>query len=160
MDDANLRQHLIDLLTSRRAHAGFEAAVDGLPPELRGRRPEGLAYTAWQLLEHLRICQWDILEFCRRSDHVSPAWPKGYWTASEIPPHDAAWEECLTAFRRDLKGMCDLVADPSTDLLTPIPWGEPHHTVLQQALLLADHNAYHVGQLVSLRRLLDAWPPP
>ena len=157
MDDASLRQHLIDLLSSERAHAGFEAAVRGLPPELRGRRPEGLAHTPWQLLEHLRIAQWDILEFCRRSDHTSPAWPGGYWPADEAPPRESAWEESLAAFRR---GMCDLVAAPGTDLLAPIPWGEPHHTVLHEALLVADHNAYHVGQLVSLRRLLGAWPPP
>lgn len=159
MDDRALRQHLIDSLSGRRAHAGFEAAVGGLPAALRGRRGEGFGHTPWQLLEHLRIAQWDILEFCRGSDHASPAWPEGYWPADEAPPEEAAWEESLAAFLHDLQGMCDLVADPGTDLLAPIPWGESH-TVLEQTLILVNHNAYHVGQLVSLRRLLGAWPPP
>ena len=158
MDDTALRQHLIDSLSGRRAHAGLEAAVGGLPAALRGRRGEGLAHTPWQLLEHLRIAQWDILEFCRGSDHVSPAWPEGYWPAEEAPPEEAAWEDSVAAFRRDLRRMCDLVADPGTDLLAPIPWGGSH-TVLEQTLILVNHNAYHVGQLVSLRRLLGAWPP-
>ena len=107
--------HVIDLLSSRRAPAGFEAAVRDLPEELRGRRPEGLAHTPWQLLEHLRIAQWDILEFCRGSEHESPAWPEGYCPVDEAPPAEAAWEESLAAFRRDLRAMRDLVADPATD---------------------------------------------
>ncbi len=159
MDHAGLRRHLVGLLESSRAHAGFEATVRDLPPKLRGRRPESVAHTLWQLVEHLRIAQWDILEFCRGSDHDSRSWPEGYWPADEAPPDVAAWDESLAAFRRDLAAMCDLVADPGTDLTAPIPWGERHHTVLQQTLILADHNAYHLGQLVSLRRLLGAWPP-
>ncbi|RMH20567.1 MAG: DinB family protein [Acidobacteria bacterium] len=157
MDDANLRQHLVGLLRSRGAHPDFAAAVGGLEPALHGRLAPGCPHTPWQLVEHLRIAQWDILEFCRSPEHASPPWPDGYWPASASPPDQRAWERSVEAFRADLEALCDLVRDPATDLLAPLPWGGGQ-TVLHQALLAADHNAYHLGQLVLLRRLLGAWP--
>jgi uncharacterized damage-inducible protein DinB len=151
-----LRDHLVELLGSNHAHATFEAAVRDLPAELRGRKPRAAQHTAWQLLEHLRIAQWDILEFSRKPKHVSPAWPDGYWPATPAPPDEAAWDKSVRRFRADLKAMQKLVANPASDLFAPLPHGDGQ-TLLREALLLADHNAYHVGQLVLLRRLLGAW---
>src|SRR5437870_5365390 len=126
------------------------------PARLRGAKPPGVPHTPWRLLEHLRIAQWDILEFTRDPHHVSPPWPEGYWPASDAPPDDGAWDRSVAAFRADLRAMQDLVADPATDLFTPLPHGEGQ-TALREALLVADHNAYHLGQLVVVRRLLGAW---
>jgi hypothetical protein len=154
---ASLRDHLLYLLRGGGAHLDFDAAVGGLAPELRGAKPAGQPHTPWRLLEHLRIAQWDILEFSRSPRHVSPPFPQGYWPAGDAPPDTGAWDRSAAAFRADLKAMQDLVADPATDLFAPIPHGEGQ-TVLREALLVADHNAYHLGQLVLLRRLLGAWP--
>jgi DinB superfamily len=154
--DAILRQHLIDLLRGGHAHVAFEKAVAGLPAPLRGARHPGLPFTAWSLLEHLRIAQWDILEFSRDPQHVSPKWPEGYWPAAGEPAGDAAWDASVQAFERDLSQMEKLVKNPATDLFRRIPHGTGQ-TILREALLLADHNAYHLGQLVMLRRLLGAW---
>ncbi len=155
--DQSLGDHLLHLLGGRGAHLTFEDAVADFPAELRGVRPRGSAHTAWQLLEHLRIAQWDILEFSRDPDHVSPTFPAGYWPPSEAPPDGAAWDASCAAFRRDLQAMRDLIADPEADLLAPLPHC-PDATLLREALLVADHNAYHLGQLVMLRRLLGCWP--
>ncbi len=157
MDHKALRQHLLYLLRGGGAHIDFERGIAGLPAELRGVKPAGLPFTAWRQLEHMRIAQWDILEFSRNPKHVSPKWPEGYWPASDTPPGDGAWDRSVKAFRADLKATEDLVANASTDLLARIPHGEGQ-TILREALLLADHNAYHLGQLVLLRRLLGAWP--
>jgi uncharacterized damage-inducible protein DinB len=152
-----LRQHLLYLLRGGGAHLDFDTAIDDLPPELRGTKPAGLPFTAWRLLEHMRIAQWDILEFSRSPKHVSPKFAEGYWPASDVPADEAAWEKSVRAFRSDLKAMQDLVADPRIDLFARIPQGTGQ-TVLREALLVADHNAYHLGQLVMLRRVLGAWP--
>ena len=154
--DAALRKHVIELLRSRGAHADFDAAVDELPEGLRGVRVKELPFTAWGLLEHLRLAQWDILEFSRDPKHKSPKWPEGYWPDGDAPPNPAAWDASVAAFRRDLAEMEKLVRDPSSDLFTPIPHGQGQ-TLLREALLVADHNSYHVGQLIMLRRLLGAW---
>ncbi|HUA92626.1 MAG TPA: DinB family protein [Terracidiphilus sp.] len=154
--DALLRQHLLDLLTGSNAHADFEAAIKDLPADLRGKRPKGAEHSPWQLLEHLRIAQWDILEFSRDAKHKSPDWPSGYWPSSPNPPDEKAWDNSVRAFRKDLKAFCDLISDPATDLYAKIPHGDGQ-TILREALLIADHNAYHVGQLVLVRRLLGAW---
>jgi hypothetical protein len=154
--DKALREHLIYLLGDEGAHAGFDKAVAGLPARLRGVKPEGAGHTAWQLLEHLRIAQWDILEFIRNPAHKSPAWPAGYWPETEAPPNAKAWDKSVKQFRADLKAMEKLVADPRTDLYARIPHGDGQ-TILREALLTADHNAYHLGTLVLLRRLLGAW---
>jgi len=153
--DKALRDHLLELLRGRSAHLDFEKALAGLPPELRGTKAPGLPHTVWQLLEHLRIAQWDILEFSRNPDHVSPPWPEGYWP-SETAPDNATWDRAVEGFHRDLKAMQDLVANPKTDLYAKIPWGEGQ-TILREALLVADHNAYHLGQIVSVRHALGAW---
>ncbi len=158
MDDDSLRRHLIDLLRGRNAHLDFDAAVKDLPPELRGARPQGQPHTPWRLVEHLRIAQSDILEFSRDAGHVSPSWPDGYWPAGDAPPNDEAWQASARAFRRDLQAMCDLVTDPASDLFAEFPWGDGQ-TLLREALLVADHNAYHLGQIVTLRSLLGDWPP-
>jgi len=151
-----LVEHVHELLHGGHAHATFEAVTRDWPPELCGVKPEGAPHTAWQLLEHLRICQWDILEFSLRADHVSPVWPDGYWPQTETPPDAAAWDRSLVAFQADLRRMADLVADPATDLFARISHGEGQ-TILREALMLADHNAYHLGQLAWLRRQLGAW---
>jgi hypothetical protein len=154
--DRSLREHLLKLLTAEQAHAGFEAAVKNLPAELRGKRPKGASHSPWELLEHLRIAQWDILDFSRNPNYKHLAWPEGYWPNSAAPPDDKAWDKSVRAFRRDLKVFCELIVDPATDLYTPIPHGDGQ-TILREAMLIADHNAYHVGQLVMVRQLLGAW---
>jgi hypothetical protein len=154
--DHALREHLVYLLGGGGAHLNFDKALAGLPAGLRGVKPANLPFTAWRLLEHLRIAQWDIAEFSVNPKHVSPAWPDGYWPEGDAPPGDAAWKKSVQQFRRDLKRMQALVANPHTDLYAPIPHGEGQ-TILREALLVADHNAYHLGQLVLVRRLLGAW---
>ncbi|MGH9599906.1 MAG: DinB family protein [Terracidiphilus sp.] len=155
-NDAALRQHVIDLLHGGNAHADFDRAVKGFPSALRGKTPKGAEHSPWQLLEHLRIAQWDILEFSRNPKHKSPDWPGGYWPSSPKPPNAKAWDKSTAAFRRDLKELCAMVADESVDLFAKIPQGDGQ-TVLREALLAADHNAYHIGQLILVRRLLGAW---
>jgi hypothetical protein len=155
--DRSLRQHLVELLQGGQAHASFDEVIAGIPRGLRGQKPQGLPHTLWMLLEHLRIAQRDILEFSRNRKYVSPAWPEGYWPRSEAPPSTAVWNASIRNFRKDLKAMQNLVRHPKTDLYARIPWGEGQ-TILREALLVADHNAYHLAQMVDLRRLLGSWP--
>ena len=155
--DQALRKHLLYLLRDGGAHAGFDHAIAGLPAKLRGAKPPGAEHSPWEIVEHLRIAQWDILEFSRNPKHVSPEFPAGYWPKSAAPPNAAAWTRSVTAFRADLKAMQKLVENPKTDLFSPIPHGDGQ-TILREALLVADHNAYHLGELVLVRRLLGAWP--
>ena len=152
----SLREHLLFLVNGGGAHLDFDKAVANIPPELRGRTATNMPHSPWRLLEHMRIAQWDILEFSRDSKHVSPPWPDGYWPRGDAPPDDGAWDWAVEAFHRDLAAMCELVANPATDLLAPIPHGDGQ-TVLREALLVADHNAYHLGQLIVVRRLLGCW---
>jgi hypothetical protein len=154
--DQSLRKHLLELLAGGSAHAKFEDVVKGLPARLRGVKSAKFPHTAWMLLEHLRLAQRDILEFSRNPKHTSPPWPSGYWPKTEAPPTAAAWNKSVLQFRRDLKAMQGLVANRKTDLFARIPWGDGQ-TILREALLVADHNAYHLAQLVDLRRLLGAW---
>lgn len=155
--DQALREHLAALLKGGEAHVHFMDAIDGFPEAKRGSFVEGLRHTGWQLMEHARIAQWDILEFSRNPKHVSPGFPEGYWPKTPGPPDDAAWEKSLQAFQHDLQEMIKLVKNPKTDLCAAIPHGDGQ-TILREALLMADHNAYHLGQLVDLRRALGAWP--
>ena len=148
-----LRDHLVYLLQGGGAHLRFDQALNDFPVEARGKKVKGANHTAWQLLEHMRIAQWDILEFSRNSKHVSPEFPSGYWPKSEAPPNDAAWDLSMKSFRKDLKAMQNLVEDPSTDLFARIPHGDGQ-TILREALLVADHNSYHLGQFVLVRQLL------
>jgi hypothetical protein len=152
-----LREHLLYLLDGGGAHARFDDVVKGVPEKLRGVKPEGLPHSAWMLLEHLRLAQRDILEFSRNSKYKAPEWPKDYWPKTGAPPSATAWSKSIQQFRKDLKAMQDLVANPKTELYGRIPWGDGQ-TILREALLLADHNAYHIGQLVDVRRLLGDWP--
>lgn len=149
--DRALRQHLLYLLKESGAHTTFDAAIGDWPVQLAGVKVANFPHTAWMLLEHLRIAQWDILEFSRNSRHVSPAWPEGYWPSSEAPESEQAWKASIAAVKSDLRAMEKLVSDPRVDLFAPLPWGDGQ-TVLREALLLADHNAYHIGQLVMLRK--------
>jgi len=155
--DQALRGQLVALLKGGGAHVHFMDALDGFPEAKRGTFVEGLAHTGWQLIEHVRIAQWDIVEFSRDSKHVSPGFPEGYWPKTPVPPDQAAWQKSVEAFQQDLQEMIKLVNNPKTDLYMVIPHGDGQ-TILRQALLLADHNAYHLGQLIDLRRALGAWP--
>jgi hypothetical protein len=149
--DQSLREHLLYLLRGGGAHAHSDDAMGDWPPQLAGVKVANFPHTAWMLLEHMRIAQWDILEFSRNPKHVSPAWPEGYWPATEVPPGEQAWQASMAAFKKDLRAMVKLVAGKKTDLHAKLPWGDGQ-TVLREALLVADHNAYHLGQLVMLRK--------
>jgi len=155
--DKALRQHILFLLKGGGAHVKFDEIVSGIPAKLRGKKPAGMPHSPWMLLEHMRIAQGDIFEFSRNPKHISPDFPGGYWPRAEAPPNTAAWNKSVRNFRKDLKAMQALIANPRTDLFARIPWGDGQ-TILREALLAADHNAYHLGQLVDVRRLLDAWP--
>jgi hypothetical protein len=151
-----LRQHLLALLRGGGAHVSFDDAVSDFPAELQGKIPRGTPHTAWQLLEHMRIAQQDILDFSVNPEYQEMAWPGDYWPKSAAPPDSHAWDKSVKTFKTDLKKMEALVENPKSDLLAPIPWGTGQ-TLLREALLVADHNAYHLGQLVLVRRLLGAW---
>lgn len=155
--DRAVREQLAALLKGGGAHVRFEDALEGFPKEKRGVFAKGLPHTGWQLLEHVRIAQWDILEFSRNAKHVSPPFPGGYWPKTPLPPGDDAWDASVKAFLHDLGEMVKLVQNPRTNLHAEIPWGDGQ-TILREALVVADHNAYHLGELVYLRRALNAWP--
>ena len=155
-NDLELRKHLVSLLTGANAHATFDQAIENLPVTQRGKRPVGAEHSPWELLEHLRTAQWDILDFSRNPNYQEQKWPEDYWPKSPAPPSESAWDESIVGFHRDLLEMCNLVMDPTTDLYAKIPHGSGQ-TILREVLLTADHNAYHVGQLVLVRKLLGAW---
>ena len=154
--DAALREQLATLLNGGNAHATFDQAVDHFPVERAGIRPNGSPHSAWELLEHLRTAQHDILRFSQSADYVSPAWPEGYWPAAPAPAKAGDWAESARAFHNDLAAFEALVRDPARDLNERFSWGDGQ-TLLRETLVLADHNAYHLGQLILVRRLLDAW---
>ena len=155
-NDKALRQHLLKLLEGKGAHVDFESAVKKATVAVRGKRPKGAAHSPWEILEHMRIAQSDILEFSRDAKHVSPEWPSGYWPKTAAPPNRTAWNKSVSAFRADHAAMCALVAEESTELYATIPHGDGQ-TILREALLVADHNAYHLGTLVTTLQLLGAW---
>jgi uncharacterized damage-inducible protein DinB len=155
-EDKALRQHLVKLLKGGDAHADFEHAVADFPAELRGKTPRGADHSAWELLEHLRIAQQDILDFSTNPEYKEKAWPKDYWPSQDAPPDPKAWDRSIHAYCEDLKALCALVEDEKTDLFARIPHGEGQ-TILREILVAADHNSYHVGQMVLLRRLLGIW---
>ena len=151
---ASLRTHLINLLTKGEAHIDAASELKGFTEDLRGNKPQGSPHTPWQLLEHMRIGQWDILRFSVDARHVSPKWPEGYWPETSAPPDVKAWDKSVRQFLSDLEAICKLVRDPKRDLLARIPHGTGQ-TLLREALLVADHNAYHLGQIVLTRRILE-----
>jgi DinB family protein len=150
-----LRKQLVELLRMEGAHLSFDDAVADFPVKLRGIKPRGAPHTPWQLLEHLRIAQWDILDFSRNPAYQEMKWPDDYWPKTEAPPDAAAWDKSIEQFRRDLKAIEELVSDAGTDLTARIPHGTGQ-TLLREVLLVADHNSYHIGQLVFVRKMLEA----
>jgi hypothetical protein len=154
--DKLLRQQLAKTIDWNEAHADLSAAVKDFPAKLRGQAPDGLPHSAWQLLEHIRLALWDILEFSRDAKHKSPKWPEGYWPKTAAPPSDKAWDESVKAILKLQEEFRKLVNDPSHDLFKPLPHGDGQ-TLLREVLLAADHGAYHLGQLVLVRRALGAW---
>jgi uncharacterized damage-inducible protein DinB len=155
--DKLLRQQLAKMIDWNEAHADLSTTLDGLPTRLRGQVPDGLPHSAWQLLEHIRIALWDILEFTRDAKHKSPKWPEDYWPKSVAPPSDKAWDESVKTILNTQEELRKLVQDPSQDLFKPLPHGDGQ-TLLRELLLAADHGAYHLGQLVLVRRALGTWP--
>lgn len=153
--DEALRKHVLYLLRGGGAHLSFDDLVNSFPPHLCNRSIEGLPYTPWQVLEHIRVAQWDILEFSRDPDHISPDFPKGYWPNSDQTGTPELWQETVEAIRRDAKEMEALVEDPASDLYAKLPHGEGQ-TILREALLTADHNAYHLGVLTVMSRILKS----
>ena len=156
--DQSLRHDLIELLDGGHAHAAFDKVVEGFPAELRGEIPKGLPHSAWMLLEHIRLAQWDILEFSINPKYKSLKWPDDYWPKSPAPPSVAAWDKSIASFHGDLEAMKKLVQDAKTDLFAKIAWGDGQ-TILREALLVANHNSHHLGQLIDVKRLLGIWKP-
>jgi uncharacterized damage-inducible protein DinB len=152
-----LRAHLSRLLDWQDAHAGFDTVVEGVPTDLQGTQPGGLPFSAWQLLEHMRITQHDILDFCRNPHYEELSWPRDYWPETAAPPDENAWNRSVEAFRADREALKQLTGDRAVDLFATIPHGSGQ-TYVREILLVADHNAYHLGQLLLVRRLLGIWP--
>ena len=157
--DKKLRKQLVDSLHGGQAHAPFEDAVKHFPPKLRGVVPQGLPYSAWQVLEHIRLAQDDIVRFSMNSDgsYHAPNWPEDYWPKSAEPPSAKSWDESVHQVKVDREQMIQLIENPSNDLLAPFPWGDGQN-LLREALLVANHGSYHIGELIVIRRLLGAWP--
>lgn len=152
------RTQLVTALAGKGAHVDFDAAIAGFPVELRGKKVDGAPHTAWQLLEHMRITVADILDFCINPNYKELKWPEEYWPKTDAPPDEGAWERSIAGFHHDLKAMQALVADPARDLYSRIPHGDGQ-TLFREALLVIDHNSYHLGQIVTVRSLLGIWPP-
>ena len=148
-----LRQQLADAIRGHQAHIDFDSAIKDFPPSIQGVKPPHAPHTAWQLLEHMRIAQYDILEFSRNPRHQSPKWPDEYWPKTEAPPDEEAWANSVKSFRKNAEEMTKLVQDPQTDLFQPFAHGEGQ-TLLREALLVASHNSYHLGQLMFLKKTL------
>jgi len=156
INEKALREQLGKFVDWGEAHANWKSALEGIAPGDRGVRPPNSPHSLWELLEHTRLAQWDILEFCRDAKHKSPEWPKGYWPASPAPANEGAWDECAAKLFRDMKDVAQFAVNPKIDLLAKIPHGDGQ-TYLRELLLVADHNAYHLGQFVLVRRLLGSW---
>lgn len=155
-----LRAHLVRLLTWEEAHVGFDQAVEHLPAGQQGAHAAGLEHSPWQLLEHMRIAQHDLLDFCLNAHYVHTlTWPDGYWPPTPAPPGPGAWDDSVARFRTDRDALVQIAGDPAVDLVAAVPTGKPQQTYLRAILLVVDHNAYHLGQLVAVRRALGSWPP-
>jgi uncharacterized damage-inducible protein DinB len=156
MSDVALREFLSKQLAWEDAHANFDTAVAKIPVELRGKQPPGVPYSPWQIVEHLRRAQHDILDFCRNADYQELEWPDDYWPKASEPPEPGAWDESIAQYREDRRALQDLTLDPKLDLYARIPHGSGQ-TYLREIVLAADHASYHIGQLVLVRRLLGIW---
>lgn len=149
-----LIEEIVHLLQGGNAHANIKKALDGLPKNQRGAKPDKLPYSIWQLVDHIRIAQWDMLEFCKDGSHQSPEWPDGYWPKETEPGSDEAWDQSVNQINKDLDELIELVK--TGDLFTRIPHGDGQH-ILREALQAADHMAYHIAEIIVIRRLLGAW---
>jgi hypothetical protein len=153
--DAELRRHVVALLDGGNAHITFADAVKDFPVERAGIRPEGSPHSAWEILEHLRIAQADILLFSRSKDYIQPKWPDDYWPSSPAPKNNREWDASINSVRKDLAQFLEMLKDEKRNLFEPFPWGDGQ-TLLREALLIADHNSYHLGQLMLVRRMLES----
>ena len=158
MNDESLRNHVVELLDGGHAHATFDTVIKNIPAELRGEVPRGMPHSAWMLLEHMRLAQWDILDFSVNPKYKAMKWPEDYWPKAPAPPDAASWEKSIKLFRGDLDAMKKLVSDSKTDLFKKLAWGKGQ-TILREALLVANHNSHHLGQMIDVRRLLGIWKP-
>ena len=156
MSEKAVVKSLEEALTGSNAHVSFEDAVKGLPEKLRGEVPEGMPYSIWQLVEHIRTVQWDILEFSRNPDHKSPPWPEGYWPKEAAPKNETAWKHSIAQIKKECAEFIKLLKAPDADLYAPFPHGDGQH-LFREALLIVDHTSYHTGEIIALRRILGAW---
>ncbi len=157
-EDSVLRNQLLHLLRGGNAHMTFDQAVADFPPEHFNTRPPNVSYSFWHLLEHIRIAQWDILEFVRRPEHASPRWPQGYWPHPDAQADQAAWDKTIHSFHADMQALQTMADNPEVNLTAPLAHA-PDYTVLRELLLVADHNAYHIGEFAILRQIVGTWPP-
>jgi DinB superfamily len=157
MSEQHIRAQLVNLLSVAQAHMTFEDAVKNFPPDKMNTRPQGVEYTFWHLLEHLRICQWDILDYCRNPQYKEMEWPREYWPARDAMTDTAGWQRTIDQFLADRAALVAMVQDPKTDLYSPIPHGYGGHTILREILVVADHNAYHIGEFGILRQVMGYW---
>ncbi|MDQ7026531.1 MAG: DinB family protein [Anaerolineae bacterium] len=157
MNDQIVRQQLINMLTVRQAHMTFEDAVANFPEEHMNTKPQGLDHTFWHLIEHIRICQWDILDYIRNADYVAPDFPKGLWAAPDAKADKAAWDKTIEQFKADSDALVAIIKHPETDLYAQIPHGAEGHNILREILVIADHNGYHIGELGILRQNMGLW---
>lgn len=156
-DDTTLRQQLVNVLTVQQACMSFESAVKDFPEAHINTKPQHVEYSFWQLVEHIRICQWDILDYIRNPDYVAPEFPAGYWPARDAETDLAGWQNSIDQFKRDLAALVAIVQDPKTDLYAQIPHGAAGHNILREVLIIAEHNAYHTGEIAILRQVLNIW---
>lgn len=154
--DQIMREQLLALLRGGHAHMAFDEAVADFPLGFINRKPPNVPYTPWHLLEHLRLAQWDILEFIRNPNHISPDWPTGYWPSPQAQADAVQWQQTIAAFRADLKALEEITANPKTDLFAPLPQGLPY-TVFREIMVVANHNSYHIGEFAILRQVMDTW---
>jgi hypothetical protein len=154
--DQVLRDQLIEMLTGEHAHVNLDSALKGMPEKLIGIRPDKIPYSIWQLTEHIRITQWDIVEFSRNDQHISPRWPQGYWPKNEAPQDISEWKGSLSSIKRNRDSLIEMIADPNNNLLQPFPHGQGQN-LLREALLVIDHTSYHTGEIIVVRRLLGSW---
>lgn len=157
MSEAAIRTQLVNLLTKQQAHQSLDDAVKNFPEKDLNTRPPNVEYTFWHLLEHLRITQWDILDYCRNSNYKGIEWPREYWPARDATTDAAGWQHTLDQFHADLDELVAIVKNPKTDLYAPIPHGYDGHNILREILVVADHNAYHIGEFGILRQVIKNW---
>ncbi len=156
INQQSIRKHLVYLLNGDGAHTDFDTAIKDIRIDVRGMKPDGASHSPWEVLEHLRICQWDILEAIKSSNHVSPEFPAGYWPKYSAPNSAKDWDNSVAAFHSDFAAILKLVNDEDVDLIAPLH-GAADQSIMRKLLMLADHTSYHLGEMVLLRRTLSCW---